>query len=89
MADSKKISVLLDGDLLSQVNDEAERADQPVSVWIRGSIHNRLRGPIGGKINHHSYAKAVAAAQSASRGKLNRVDAEAVASRVITTIAND
>ena len=37
-------------------------------------------------VNSQSYAKAVQAALAGSRGKLNRADAEAVASKIIVAL---
>lgn len=78
---SPKISVRIPDELLRAVEEAAENADQPRTTWILDAVKHRLGQ---GAEQRRSYAKAVAAAQQAARGKLNRVDAESVASRVIT-----
>lgn len=80
---AEKISLRLPPELLEQVEQAAENADQLRTTWILEAVKTRLGQATG---SHHSYARAVAAAHQAARGKLNRVDAESVAARVICAL---
>ena len=82
MAAGKEVKIRLDPEVLEQVEQAALKRDQFRTVWIMGAIMDRLHG--GQKLKGN-YAAAVSAALAAGRGKLNRHDAEAVASRVIAT----
>ena len=83
---AKEVKLRLDPEVLEQVEQAATRKDQFRTVWIQGAIMDRLHG---GKQLKGNYAAAVSAALAAGRGKLNRHDAEAVASRVIATFKAD
>lgn len=78
---STRITLRIPNDLLPDVEQAADHADQPRATWILEAVKHRLGQ---GAAQRRSYAKAVAAAQRAARGKLSRVDAESVASCVIT-----
>ena len=78
----KELKIRLEPEVLEQVEREATKRDQFRTVWIQRAIMDRLNG---GQQLKGNYAAAVSAALAASRGKLNRQDAEAVASRVIST----
>ena len=83
---AKEVKIRLAPEVLEQVEQAATKHDQFRTVWIQRAIMDRLNG---GKRLKGSYAAAVSAALAAGRGKLNRQDAEAVASRVIATFKTD
>lgn len=83
MAESQKITLCLDKKILAKIEAQASRASVVRTKWISEAIDARL--------NEHNfgsgvYAKAVSAALHAGRGKLNRVDAESIAAKIITVI---
>ena len=77
---AERLTLRIPSELLGAVEEAADNADKPRTTWILEAVQHRLGK---GAEQRRSYAKAVAAAQQASRGKLNRVDAESVAARVI------
>jgi|TARA_R100000084_G_C4648005_1_gene147918 metal-responsive CopG/Arc/MetJ family transcriptional regulator len=83
MSESQKITISLDKKVLAKVVQQASLKSELRTKWISDAINARL--------NEHNfgtgvYAKAVSAALYASQGKLNRVDAECVAAKIITVI---
>lgn len=85
-----RLSCQVDEELLSRVNTAAENANAPVAVWMRRTITDRLSNAHSSqKQLRANYHRAVAAAHKASRGKLSRVDAEVVTSKVIACFSND
>ena len=79
---SAKISITMDETTLSAVEQAALKEGQIRTEWIADSIKRRLGDPM----QTVRYAKAVQEAMAGSRGKLNRADAMAVASRVIVAM---
>jgi predicted transcriptional regulator len=82
-SNSLRITICLDYKTLSRVEQLASDNSEPRTKWICDAISARL--------NEHNfgtgtYAKAVSAALYASHGKLNRVDAESIAAKIITVI---
>lgn len=83
MSESQKVTICLDKQILARVMQQASLNSELRTKWISDAICARL--------NEHNfgtgiYAKAVSAALHASQGKLNRVDAESVAAKIITVI---
>ena len=83
MSESQKITLCLDKKVLARIEAQASQHSVVRTKWISEAIDARLN-----EYNFGTgvYAKAVSAALYAGRGKLNRVDAESIAAKIITVI---
>ena len=85
----QEVRIYLDPHQLDALTRTAESQQQTRSGFIRQLIDDKFNPPKPKANLTPTYAGAVAEAMRAGRGKLNRVDAEAVASAVIVAMAKN
>ena len=82
----REVKICLDPHQLDALTRAAESQQQSKSGFIRQLIDDKFNPPKPKAKATPSYAKAVAEALRAGRGKLNRIDAEAITSAVIVAM---
>jgi metal-responsive CopG/Arc/MetJ family transcriptional regulator len=87
----KKITIVVEDDLLAKIDACATASNCFRSVWIMEAARDRLEGktaePVPNKALRFNYSAAVSAARRASNGKLSQIDAESIAAEIIVAMS--
>ena len=88
---SKKITIVVEDDLLAKIDAVAAANGCFRSVWMVDAARERLAGktadPVPNKTLRFNYSAAVSAARRASNGKLSQIDAESIAAEIIVAMS--